>query len=546
MLGFSREKLHFALVLDKNGKLVRVCDIRVERKNKMMPRSGIVPSCMKKRASGIDPNYMWDNTGYVLGRDNKNNPDRTKECHLAFVRQQHEIGDDIDDPGMKAVLMYLDNWRPDDAEKLDYWEDMIGQNIVFQLEGEKCYIHDHPQIKKRWLEYILSQEGLSSFCLVSGQRSSIARLHPSIKGVKGAQSSGAALSSFNAISFESYGKEQNYNAPISQEIAFAYTTALNYLLSWDSRQKIQLRDTTTVFWSEGSSHLEECLKGILDPSSLSEDLTEIRSYLEALSSGGHHGDSGSSKDRFYVLGLSPNASRLSVRFWHVSSISEMESNLCWHFKDLSIIRSYKDDPEFPSLWQLLKETAPQGKTDNISPLLSGAVLQSIFTGALYPSSLLSAVLSRIRADQRINYLRAALIKAFLNRSYRIKKVEGKEVSMSLNVEEKDVGYLLGRLFAVFEKAQKDALPDINTTIKDRFYGSASATPKVVFPQLFRLNQYHLQKSKYGFVLDRLAGEIMQKISSFPSHLSLESQGMFALGYYHQKQALYQKKEKEEE
>jgi CRISPR-associated protein Csd1 len=309
---------------------------------------------------------------------------------------------------------------------------------------------------------------------------------------------------------------------------------------------VQIGDATTVFWAEGETPVVGFLKDILDPHEGSRDVSAIRLFLEAVRDGKNADLSGTEKMKFYVLGLAPNISRLSIRFWHVSTVEDISRRLGQHFQDMRIKRDFEDtQPEYPGMWQLLHVTALQGKSKNISPVLAGAVMRSILTGVEYPRVLLTATIERIRAEQEIGYFRAALLKAYLVRRNRIHRGEMKEVDMSLDKEQRDIGYLLGRLFAVLEKAQKDAIPGANTTIKDRFYGSASATPSVVFPQLMRLAQHHIQKSSFGGYLDRIMGEIMDSIERFPTHLSLEGQGMFALGYYHQKQELYRKAEKKE-
>lgn len=407
------------------------------------------------------------------------------------------------------------------------------------------YIHEHTDVQQAWTEHC-AREGSEVIapCLVSGRKSPIARLHPAIKGIQGAQSTGASIVSFNLDAFLSYGKEQNYNAPISENVAFSYTTALNHLLRFESRQKVRIGDATTVFWTERASPIEGFMGVILDPRDDSSDLSTIRLFLEAARDGKPLPDlDGDPELRFFILGLSPNAARLSVRFWHVSTVADVKGRIGQHFRDITLVRSDRD-PEFPGMWQLLKETALQGKTENIPPLLAGAVLRSILTGTAYPQSLLSGLIGRIRADQTINYLRIAMVKACLNRKRRIHHLE--EVTMSLDKESTQIAYRLGRLFAVLEKAQKDAIPGANTTIKDRFYGSASAMPSVVFPQLLRLAQHHLQKAEYGARTDKMIEEIMCGIEKFPAHLSLDDQGMFAIGYYHQRQAFYVKSENQKE
>ena len=549
--GFSKGKIHFALVLDKSGKCIDVNDLREQSNNKNIPRQLTVPA-EAKRASGIKPNFMWDNTGYVLGRDNKDRPERTRKTFEIFKKFHHELGDTINDDGMRAVLYFLDSWQPEKLEQTkcqEYWEEMAGMNVVFQLDGERKYIHEHPPIQKRWMQYCEeNQSKYKAFCLVSGQKAPIARLHKSIKGVKNAQPSGASIVSFNLDSFCSYNKKQSFNAPVSENIVFNYTTALNHLLRFDSRQKVQIGDAITVFWAEGETPVEGFLKDILDPHDNQADLGDLRRFLEAVREGKMPREIENAKNvKFYILGLSPNASRLSVRFWYVSTVEDISRKIGQHFKDLKIIRSYETDPEYPGMWHLLHETAVQGKTENISPLLAGVLMRSIITGVDYPLGILTAVLNRIRADQKINYLRAALIKTYLVRNNRIRNQKEKEViSMALDREEKNIGYRLGRLFAILEKAQKDAIPGANTTIKDRFYSSASATPSVVFPQLLRLAQHHIQKSDYSVSIDKQIEEVIEDIQKFPSHLSLEEQGMFAIGYYHQKQNFYKKTEKKEE
>jgi len=561
-IGFSREKISFALVLDKSGKLVDVNDLREKGDSKNISTELIVPIGSKK-ASKIDPNFMWGNTGYVLGADNKKYKDKSRlsEMFKGFKKFQHSLGDKIKDEGMQAVLRFLDSWGPKEAKSLKYWEGMGGTNLVFQLDGERKYIHEHTVIRRKWLEYYKeNQSGYKAFCLVSGQKAPIKRLHPSIKGVKGAQPSGASIVSFNLASFCSYNKEKSFNAPVSEEIAFNYTTALNHLLRFESRQKVQIGDATTVFWAEGETPVEGFLKDILDPEDDLVGTGDLRLFLEAVRDGKMPKDIEATKNmKFYIIGLSPNASRLSVRFWYVSTVEEISRKIGQHFKDLKIIRSNEKDPEYPGMRQLLRETAVQRKDENISPLLGGLFTRAILTGERYPTNLLSITINRICTEQslknkttgksieNVTYLRASMIKAYLVRNNRIRNPGKKEViNMALDKEEKNIGYRLGRLFAILEKAQKDAVPGANTTIKDRFYGSASATPSVVFPQLLRLAQHHIQKSDFGVSIDKRIEEVMDCIQAFPPHLSLEEQGMFAIGYYHQKQDFYKKTEKEEE
>ena len=536
--GFSRQKINFALLLNRDGKLLQILDLRVTKDKKLLAKQIIVPEPFK-RTVGIAPNFLWDNTGYVLGADAKENSDRAIKMFSEFKKFHHSMGDGFNDEGMVAILSFLDSWKPNDAGSLERWDELAGSNVVFQLDGELGYIHEHPLLQALWLKRLdTTASDVVATCLVSGERASVARLHPDIKGVKGAQAKGASIVSFNLDAFLSYGKTQNYNAPVGESSAFAYTTVLNHLLRSESRQKVFIGDTTTVFWAERASPVEGFLGFVFDPRDDGGDHQEVRLFLEAARDG-KRPPSIDPDIIFYVLGLSPNASRLSVRFWNVSTVGDVAERIGLHFADLSIVKTFDTDPDYPGMWQLLRETALQRDSKNIAPLLAGAVMRSILTGEAYPQSLLSAIINRIRSDQTINYLRASIIKACLTRKNRINNTQT-EVTMTLDNQSTNTAYRLGRMFAALEKAQKDAVPGANTTIRDRYAGSASATPRTVFPQLLRLAQHHIQKSDYGRKTDKLVEEIMEGISEFPAHLSLEDQGMFWIGYYHQRQAFYTK------
>ncbi|GBC63962.1 type I-C CRISPR-associated protein Cas8c/Csd1 [Desulfonema ishimotonii] len=549
--GFGTQKFYFGLLINKNGELLEnsVIDLRETPKKKPLPILLNVPQEMEERSgSKVAPHFLWDNTGYVLGVDDKGKPEKALKKFDAFKDFHHQLCDDTEDEGLQAVLRFLDSWNPENASELRYWDEMRGMQIAFMLamEGRPQYIHDRPEAKRIWLEYLKKNSAeIRGNCLVSGKKDSpIARLHPAIKGVRGAQTKGAAIVSFNLKSFTSYNKEQSYNAPVSTEVTFNYTTALNYLLRSDSRQKVQIGDATTVFWTERESFVEGFMGAVFDPSD--NDNKQLRTYLEAVRKGKMPDDIEEPDMKFFILGLSPNASRLSVRFWHVTTTEDISMKIGQHFSDLVINREYDNNPEFPGMWQLLRETAVLRKLDNVSPVLAGAFMRAILTGESYPRSLLSTVITRIRSDQTVNYLRAAMIKAYLVRySRKIKPLE-MEVKMGLDKESPNIAYRLGRLFAVLEKAQKDAIPGAKATIKDRYYSSASATPRAVFPQLLRLAQHHIQKAEYGYSSDKRIEEIMQEIQSFPGHLSIEDQGLFALGYYHQRPELFKKSEKKEE
>jgi len=550
-LGFTWRPISFVVVIDRNGSLIQVQDLREESNRKVIAKQMIVPSLGRKKSSGVDPDFLWGPTGYVLGADNSDRPERTADKFKQFKELQHQLGNGLVDEGMAAVLSFLDHWNPAETLKLPAWKEMAGTNVVFRLDTKLEYVHEASLIQDVWSNYYLEDDvGNTGMCLVSGEKVNISRLHPGIKGVGTATAEGA-LVSFNDDSSCSYGKEQNFNAPVGKTAAFGYTTALNHLLRKDNRQRVKIGDAITVFWTARESPIEGFMGMILDPREDAGDLQPVRLFLEAVRDGKMPQDVGDPEVPFFILGLSPNAARISVRFWHVSTVGDMAEKIGQHFRDLDIVRRYENDPEFPGIWHLLRQTAVQSKTENIPPMLAGVVMRSILTGACYPKHLLSVVIGRIRADHNtkgeidINYLRAAIIKACLNRKFRLTRIN-KEVTMSLDKESTNIAYRLGRLFAVLEKAQKDAIPGANTTIKDRFYGAASATPSVVFPQLLRLAQHHLQKAEYGGWTDKMIEEVMKGIEKFPAHLSLDDQGMFAIGYYHQRQAFYTKSENKKE
>ncbi len=562
LLGFSTGKIHHALILDEKGHLLQVQDLRDPDK-KMAPKTMTVPEG-ENRSANIAANFLWDNTSYVLGKDNKGNEERALKMFEAFKERHRLVGGGIDDEGMAAVLAFLDSWSPDYIygkykDLFEKWDDVAGSNLVFRLEKELKFVHERDAVKEAWIGHVGKRGSeVISICSVTGKEAPIARLHPKIKGVPGAQSSGASIVSFNLESFKSYGKDQSFNAPVGEKTAFSYTTALNYLLRFESSQKVKVGDGVTLFWSGRDSPLESFMSHILsEPKKEGEvvddsgDTKEIRLFLEAARDGKelsmewlNDGDLD-----FYILGLSPNASRISIRFWHVCAAREMVRRIGEHFSDLALERSFDNEPEFPDLRRLLRETAVLGKWDNISPLLSGAMTRSLVTGELYPHNLLTAVINRIRSDQKVNYLRAALIKAVLCRKARREGQNQMEVKMALDENNTNIGYRLGRLFAVLERVQERAQPEIKATIRSRFYGSASTTPVAVFSRLISLKNHHLNKlgtKPIAIYFEKMIGEIMEPIKSFPPHLSLEKQGLFAIGYYHQRHEFFKKLKNEKE
>ena len=556
--GTSIENISFALVLSEDGTLRDIEDQRELDGKKLRPRKLVVPAAEKK-ASGIKANFLWDATGYVLGRDDKGKQERTDRCHDAFI-ELLKSWCDASDPGLKAVMAFLNSGKGVEVAAREDWPDICGTNLVFRMDGVSGFVHERPAARRAWENCLASRgQGDLGQCLVSGrEQQPIARLHPSIKGVRDAQSSGASIVSFNLSAFASYGKEQSFNAPVSQKAAFAYTTALNALLSRDSHQKIVIGDATYVFWAASHNPVESFFADLFDPpagpaeAATTQDdqqtTDQIRGLLKAIRDGRRAADflPGQEEDvQFYILGLSPNAARLSIRFWEANSLGTLLERVGRHYEQLNIVRQFDSEPEFPPLWRLLCQTASLGKAENISPVLAGGMARAILTGAPYPQNLLPVVLERIRAEHNVTYFRAALLKAHLLRNHQM------EVPVSLDPNRTDRPYLLGRLFAVLEKAQEEAIPGANATIKDRYLAAAAATPGQVFHMLLKNSANHIAKLKKdpekkgrAFHYDIMTQEIIAGFADYPKTMKAEEQGLFMIGYYHQRKDFYTKKTQE--
>lgn len=560
--GYSQEKISYALILAENGSLVDVQDVRDTSGKKPAPTMLTVPQ-PPKRAVNIAPCFLWDKSSYVLGvtsAEDEKSQRRTKETHQAFKDMHRKLLEDCDASGLKALLAFFDWWKPEIfSESSLFSESMLDANFVFRLDGELEYLHECREAQRVRQSMLRSSENSRELCLVTGERAPAARLHSAVKGVMGAQSSGASLVSFNLDAFTSYGKSQGANAPISEQAAFAYTTVLNHLLRKGSRQRLQLGDTSVVFWAETCSTAQaQAAEGLFaellnPPATDASETDKLRPALEAVAKGRPLRDLDPELEddtKLHVLGLAPNASRLSVRFWETGSLHCFTERLAQHYRDLELQPlPWRTEP---SVWRLLLQTVPhregsQPKSDDIPPQLAGEMTRAVLTGRRYPGSLLSNLIMRMRADGDISPLRVALCKAVLARDARIaaNKAKEKEIPMSLDIDNAEPGYLLGRLFAALENIQQSALGrDINATIRDRYYGAASATPASIFPVLVRNAQHHLsrlRKDKPGAAvnLEKQINEIVDKLPpSFPKSLRIEAQGRFAIGYYHQNKARF--------
>ncbi len=546
--GFEQKEISFLIRLDASGKFLQIQDTRVPDGKKLRARSFLAPQGVK-RASNIAANLLWDTAEYVLGIDCKGKPERVAKQHIAFVDRLKELPGE--DEGVCAIAAFLANIPFESLAASPSWEEIqdTNPNLSFQLANDLVPVFERDSIVAALQSLRETTSGpMHGVCLISGKETELERLHPAIKGVWGAQTSGANIVSFNLRAFESYGKEQKQgeNAPVGKAAAFAYTTSLNHLLSKDSKQRIQVGDASTVFWAEKQDPFESSFASFFsEPPKDDPDANTLA--IEALFRSVEQGSPNISGEanRFFVLGLAPNAARISIRFWLTGTVREFSARIAAHFKRIEIDRA-PYEPRYLSLFRLLVSTALQGKADNIPPNLGGDTLRAILSGLPYPNTLLSAALRRIRAEREVTYPRAALIKACLNRN-QMDSTKEEELHVSLDPANTNVGYRLGRLFAALEKTQEEANPSLNATIRDRYYGAASSTPVTVFSTLLKLSQHHIAKIENrgrAVNLQKLFQEICDGVDGnhgFPAQLSIADQGRFAIGYYHQKQAFYSKK-----
>ena len=560
-------KVSYELRLNDAGQLLRVVPLLTEKtvgkKTILAPRAMRVPA-HEKRSSGIAANFLCDNSTYLLGADEKGKPERTANCFKACAKLHHTILDGVDSPAARALLAYFDSWDPAQASThpllAEQWKEITGNaNLIFGYEAtdhSHSFVNDDPAIQNAWQAHYNDRSADSDMgqCLITGKYAPIERTHPNISGVPGAQSSGAALVSFNAPAFCSYGHEQGDNAPVSKYAALAYTTALNRLLADRSHCK-HVGDTTILCWAENAEPVYQdamsmFLFGANEATGIQE--SDVQAALKRLSAGQtvpFLEKELSPDQHFYLLGLAPNAARLSVRFFLRDTFGSFAQNLQKHAEEMEIDCSEKEKFRTLPIWAVVNETTRTvpGQPAKPSPQLAGDLLRAVLTGGRYPATLLNGVTLRIRAEQTVTRGRAAVIKAYYLRNYPTEL--NKEVyTVSLN-ETTNVPYLLGRLFSVLEAVQKAANPGINTTIKDRYFNAACATPGMSFPTLLRLSQKHLRKLNDGLAThyDKQITELMAQLpeSGFPARLSLPDQGKFTIGYYHQTQKRYVKKNEEE-
>ena len=564
--GWCEMGISYALYIDDAGNLTHVSSVKTEqlrgKKTVLVPQKMRVPAAVKK-TSGVSSNFLYENSGYILGIDSSKKTkqteayftERTKECFTTCKNLHCELLKNVDSPAAQALVAFFEKWDLESASShpaiLPELEEIIsGGKLVFRYQGK--YLHEDEVIAKKWQEhYLAAGENPQGVCLVTGECAPIESIHPSIMGIQGAQSSGAALVSFNAPAYCSYGKEQNFNAPTSQYAAFAYTSALNHLIA-DHEHTASIGDTTVLFWAEGA---EPAYQGIVCGTFFGKATPyteeELWQKVSALVKGETVNLDETNLDPnrpFYILGIAPNAARLSIRFFYQNTFGQILKNVKAHQDRLEIIRpAYDKYPTLP-LWRLLQETVNMNSQDKKpEPHMAGDLLRAILTDTRYPATLLNGVILRMRAEQEITRGRAAILKAYYLKNTH-PDVPKEVLTVALNSESTNIPYCLGRLFSVYESIQEAANPGINATIKDKYFNSAASTPTVIFPILDNLSKKHLKKirsSNPGLAVyyEKQVAELVNKLdTSYPNRLTLPQQGSFQLGYYHQNIARYQKKE----
>ena len=551
--GWAKTKISYALCINENGELEQVVPLLESAEGKKpQPQQFDLPAPVGRSSTKTVSNFLWDHSGYLLGVDAKRNPERSVKCFDASKQIHHLLLDDVDSLAAKSILAFFDAWDPSKARehpalRSDFDAITAGGNLLLRVNG--LFANEDEQIRQAWQTHYDRSEGKRQQCLITGNEDVIEPTHQKIKGVDGALSNGAAIVSFNAPAFCSYGQEQNYNAPVGKHAAFAYTAALNYLLA--DRENVQkIGDTTVVCWAEGAEPQYQAFTFAALFGKQQADFSEndLRDAVRRLADGRPVPERDlDPKRHFYILGLSPNAARLSVRFFYRDSFGRLMRNVNAHHERLEIVHSPNDYSTLP-LWALLRETVrppAKGKPwPDANPVMSGATARAIFTGGLYPAALLEQTMLRIRAEREVTRGKAAIIKAYYLRNPNPDCPE-EVLTVALNEASTNPAYTLGRLFSVYEDIQEKANPGINATIKDKYFNSAASTPATIFPILDNLCQKHMRKLSAGSriwyekQIMTLAGVLGE---SYPAHMNLAQQGSFNLGYYHQTQKRYEKKE----
>jgi len=560
--GWELKEIPFVIVIDREGNFIQLDDTRSGVGKKKRGRSFFVPQFNGRSGKKFDPNLFWDKSSYILGYKEL---DKNASLHCAnFIKMvERYVSENQDHEGFRAVKNFYDMNQHLLVRNDPGWEEcakIVGGNLSFRLTKENRLIcQDNLLINMEGENEEDEDDNITTgVCLVTGKKTPISRTHLKIKNLFGQKKLGPLVSFQVNQGYDSYGKKRAYNAPVGKQTVFSYVTALNHLLRVDSRQRMQVGDATMVFWADREENPMEDIFMELFSKPAKDDPDRNTGVVESLYKSAYHGYLAieDRETKFFVLGLSPNDARIVVRFWKTGTVAHFAEKIRQHFDDIAIIHTDKE-PKHEKLKNLLSAIALKGEEKNIPPNLGGDVMRAILEGSAYPQILLQGAVRRIRAEQakkykntgkqqpNVTYARAAIIKACLNRQARFTQTNHKELTVSLDPENSHPAYLLGRLFALLEKIQKDAQPGINATIRDRFYGSFSAAPASVFATLMRLKNHHLAKldERMKNYYEKQIGDVLVHLPpSVPSHLSMADQGRFAIGYYHQNHELYTKKE----
>lgn len=549
--GFENKEIPFIIVLDKQGKFIQLEDTRELKGKKKVGRTFLVPKGLGRSGSKSYEvsNILWDHYGYVLAYAGEKGQEQADRQHASFTSKVNELKQALpDDAGVAAVAAFLASAaEKSKAMQAANWVECAkvkGCNLSFRLVDEAVDLVCQSKAVRAYVSQAnqaQSDNVPKGICLVTGKPAPIARLHNAVKGVNAKP---APFTSVNLSAFESYGKEQGFIFPVGEQAMFEYTTALNTLLA--GKNHFRIGDVTAVCWSAKPTPLEEYLASLISGGGKDNPdahIDAVKSLYKSLYNGKYTKPDG--KEKFYLLGLSPNSARIVVRFWHETTVAALSESIAAWYDDLQMVRGENSPyPEYMPLPRLLGNLVLDGKMENLPSDLIAQITDAALNNRVLPVSLLQAALRRNKAEQKITYGRASLLKAYINRAIRAGRLKNmKELTMSLDRNRQDIGYVLGRLFAVLEKTQAEANPGLNATIADRYFGSASSTPIAVFGTLMRLLPHHLNKLEFEGRAVQLQWEIRQILEhcqKFPNHLNLEQQGLFAIGYYHETQFLFTK------
>ena len=549
--GFENKEIPFVIVIDKQGKFIQLEDTRELKNKKKVARTFLVPKGLGRSGSKSYEvsNLLWDHYGYVLAYAGEKGQEQADKQHASFTTNVNELKQALpDDAGVAAVVAFLSSAEEKSkVMQAANWAECAkvkGCNLSFRLVDEAVDLVCQSKAVQAYVSQANQAQSDNipkGICLVTGKPAPIARLHNAVKGVNAKP---APFTSVNLSAFESYGKEQGFIFPVGEQAMFEYTTALNTLLA--SENRFRIGDVTAICWSAKPTPLEEHLASLINgggKDSPDAHIDAVKSLYKSLYNGKYTEPDG--KEKFYLLGLSPNSARIVVRFWHETTVAALSESIAAWYDDLQMVRGENSPyPEYMPLPRLLGNLVLDGKMENLPSDLIVQVTDAALNNRVLPVSLLQAALRRNKAEQKITYGRASLLKAYINRAIRAGRLKNmKELTMSLDRNRQDIGYVLGRLFAVLEKTQAVANPGLNATIADRYFGSASSTPIAVFGTLMRLLPHHLNKLEFEGRAVQLQWEIRQILEHcqrFPNHLNLEQQGLFAIGYYHETQFLFTK------